>query len=234
VRPPDHNSDARGQVPFDAAATPIRPPLPLPGRHPTRVAPPSTTSTTMTTSTSASKGYHLHVVLIGFYSSHSIHAITTLQLRGNVSSSDSTFDLFSSLTVCGAPAVTMGDVRVYLVGYIFCIIDCHICRDIFDRIDIMYYILLYVSRGALPLKTFILYIYRPRGTMQYNQQLYLIYSSYSHQSGMQPDGYIKVQGLELTTPWSIGSSDEQSFCKLSTLRASTMTLQASGNCIIEW
>jgi hypothetical protein len=40
VRPPDHNSDARGQVPFDAAATPIRPPLPLPGRHPTRVAPP--------------------------------------------------------------------------------------------------------------------------------------------------------------------------------------------------
>jgi hypothetical protein len=74
----------------------------------------------------------------------------------------------------------------------------------------------------------------PRGTMQYNQQSYLIYSSYSHQSGMQPDGYIKVQGLELTTLWSIGSSDEQSFCKLSTLRASTMTLQASGNCIIEW
>jgi hypothetical protein len=25
-------------------------------------------------------------------------------------------------------------VRVYLVGYIFCIIDYHICRDIFDRI----------------------------------------------------------------------------------------------------
>jgi hypothetical protein len=30
----------------------------------------------------ASKGYQLHVVLAGFYSSHSIRAITTLQLRG--------------------------------------------------------------------------------------------------------------------------------------------------------
>jgi hypothetical protein len=48
------------------------------------------------------------VVLAGLYSSHSIHAITTLQLRGDVSSSDFTFDLFSSLTVCGAPAVTAG------------------------------------------------------------------------------------------------------------------------------
>jgi hypothetical protein len=61
-------------------------------------------------------------------------------------------------------------VRVYLVGYIFCIIDYHICRDIFDRIDIMNCRLSYVSRGALPLKTLVLYIYRPRGTMQYNQQ----------------------------------------------------------------
>jgi hypothetical protein len=60
-------------------------------------------------------------------------------------------------------------VRVYLVGYIFCIIDYHICRDIFGRIDIMYCRLPYVSRGALPLKTLVLYIYRPRGTMQYNQ-----------------------------------------------------------------
>jgi hypothetical protein len=94
---------------------------------------------------------------------------------GGVSSSDFTFDLFSSLTVCGAPAVTTGDVRVYLVGYIFCIIDYHICRDIFGRlyillidyhicrdifgmIDIMYYKLSYVSRGTLPLKTLVLYI----------------------------------------------------------------------------
>jgi hypothetical protein len=94
--------------------------------------PPSTTSSTTTTSTSASKGYHLHVVLAGFYSSHSIHAITTLSLRG--------------------------DVRVYLVGYIFCIIDCHICQYIFGRIDIIYCKLPYVSRGALPLKTLTLYI----------------------------------------------------------------------------
>jgi hypothetical protein len=40
VHPPDRNSDARGQVLFDAAAAPIRPPPPLPGRHPTRVAAP--------------------------------------------------------------------------------------------------------------------------------------------------------------------------------------------------
>jgi hypothetical protein len=56
-------------------------------------------------------------------------------------------------------------VRVYLVGYIFCIIDCHICRDIFDRIDIMYCRLPYVSRGVLLLKTLVFYIYRPRGIM---------------------------------------------------------------------
>jgi hypothetical protein len=47
------------------------------------------------------------VVLTGFYSSHNIHAVTTLQLLGDVSSSDFTFDLFSILTVCGAPAVTV-------------------------------------------------------------------------------------------------------------------------------
>jgi hypothetical protein len=45
------------------------------------------------------KGISLHVVLIGFYSCHNIHAITILHLQGDVSSSDSTFDLFSSLTV---------------------------------------------------------------------------------------------------------------------------------------
>jgi hypothetical protein len=109
------------------------------------------------------------MVLTGFYSNRNIHAITTLQLWGDVSSSNSTFDLFSSFNVCGAPAVTAGDVRVYLVGYILCIIDWHICQDIFGRIDIMYCRLPYVSRGALPLKTLVLYIYRPRGIMQYNQ-----------------------------------------------------------------
>jgi hypothetical protein len=44
-------------------------------------------------------------------------------------------------------------VRVYLVGYIFCIIDYHICWDIFGRIDIMYCRMSYVSRGVLSLKT---------------------------------------------------------------------------------
>jgi hypothetical protein len=80
-------------------------------------------------------------------------------------------------------------VRVYLVGYIFYIINGHICQDIFGSIDIMYCKLPYVSRCVLSLKTLILYrilslktlilyIYRSRGTMQYNQQLYTIYSSY--------------------------------------------------------
>jgi hypothetical protein len=57
------------------------------------------------------------------------------------------------------PTTALG-VRVYLVDYIFCIIDCHICRDIFGMIDIMYYRLPYLSRCALPLKTLVLYISR--------------------------------------------------------------------------
>jgi hypothetical protein len=40
VRPPDRNSDTRGQVLFNAVAAPIRLPPPLPGRHPTQVAAP--------------------------------------------------------------------------------------------------------------------------------------------------------------------------------------------------
>jgi hypothetical protein len=68
----------------------------------------STTTTTSTSATSASKGYHLYMVLTGFGSSHDIRAITMLQLRGDVSSSDFIFDLFFSLTVYGAPAVTAG------------------------------------------------------------------------------------------------------------------------------
>jgi hypothetical protein len=66
----------------------------------------ATTTYTSTSATLATRGYHLHVVLAGFYSSHSIRAIMTLQLQGDVSSSDFTFDLL--LTVCGAPAVTAG------------------------------------------------------------------------------------------------------------------------------
>jgi hypothetical protein len=33
--------------------------------------------------------------------------------------------LFSSLTVCNAPDTSVGEVRVYMVVYIFCIIDRH-------------------------------------------------------------------------------------------------------------
>jgi hypothetical protein len=123
------------------------------------------TTSALTSATLALMGYHLYVVFVGLYSSHNICAITTLQLRGDVSSLDSTFDVFSSLTTFGAPAVTECGVRVYLVGYIFYIIDYHICRDIFGMIDTIYCRL---SRGALPLKTLVFYIYRLRGKMQYN------------------------------------------------------------------
>jgi hypothetical protein len=109
VRPPDHNSDARGQVLFDAAAVPIRPPLPLPGRHPTQVAAPL-------------YEFHDHLNL-GYFSIKGLSSAYGTQrflfrsqhtrhhdaaTAWDVSSSDSTFDLFSSLTVCGAPAVTAG------------------------------------------------------------------------------------------------------------------------------
>jgi hypothetical protein len=39
----------------------------------------------------------------------------------------------------------VGPVRVYLVDYIFCIIDYHICRDIFGRLYILYNRLSYMS-----------------------------------------------------------------------------------------
>jgi hypothetical protein len=76
---------------------------------------------------------------------------------GDASSSDSTFGLFSSLTVYGASAMTMGDVRVYLIDYIFCIINCHICWNTFDKIDIMYFRLSYIFGDALSLKTHFIY-----------------------------------------------------------------------------
>jgi hypothetical protein len=70
------------------------------------------------------------VVLTNFYSNHSIRVIIHL-----------TYSLVSPYIVLP-----------------LCIIDYHICQDIFDIIDIMYYRLPYVS-GTLPLKTLILYIY---------------------------------------------------------------------------
>jgi hypothetical protein len=42
----------------------------------------TTTTSTLTSATLALRGYHLHVVLVGFYSSHNICPITMLQLRG--------------------------------------------------------------------------------------------------------------------------------------------------------
>jgi hypothetical protein len=73
---------------------------------------------------------------------------------------------------------TFNIIRVYLICYILCIIDWHICQNIFGRIDIMYHRLSYVSGCDLPLKTLIFFIYRSRDIMQCIPQLYTIYSSY--------------------------------------------------------
>jgi hypothetical protein len=53
-------------------------------------------------------------------------------------------------------------------------------------IDIIYCRLSYVFRCVLLLKTLILYIYRSRDTMQYNQQLYAIYSSNTFTNATKP------------------------------------------------
>jgi hypothetical protein len=117
VRPPDCNSDARGQVLFNAAAVPIRPPLPLPVRHPTQVAPPPH---------DFDDHDHLDLGYLGIKGLSSACGTCRFLLQsqhtrhhdaataGDVSSSDSTFDLFSSLTVCGAPAVTAGGMLEYI------------------------------------------------------------------------------------------------------------------------
>jgi hypothetical protein len=117
VRPPDHNSDARGQAIFDTAAAPLHGfkdhdhlDLDIKG---------------------LSSACGTHQFLLQSQHTHHHDAAT----MGDVSSSDSTFRLFSSLTVYGAPAMTTGGgglsymlgVRVYLVDYISYIIDCHIC-----------------------------------------------------------------------------------------------------------
>jgi hypothetical protein len=70
-------------------------------------------------------------------------------------------------------------VRSYLVGYIFCIIDCHIYQDIFGRIDIMYYRLSYISGCVLPLKT-TLYISAERCKTS-NNSIYYIHPTW-HQT----------------------------------------------------
>jgi hypothetical protein len=112
-----YHSIAPSSAPFcgrsGRGAIPIRPPLPLPGRHPTRVAAPPPRLRRPRPPRSRLPRHQRAIICMWyspvFYSSHSIHAITTLQLQGDASSSDSSFDLYSSLTVCGAPAVTAGE-----------------------------------------------------------------------------------------------------------------------------
>ena len=79
----------------------------------------TTSSTTATCSSSASStSAQRATIRMSFspvLSSRSIRIAPTLQLQGDVSPSVPTFGFPSSLTVCSAPAVTTGDVRVYLV-----------------------------------------------------------------------------------------------------------------------
>jgi hypothetical protein len=183
-----YHTTAPSFVPFrgwsGCGAVPIKPPLLLPGRHPTQVAPPLhdfNDQDHLDLSYLGIKGLSsacgAHRFLLQSQDSR-YHDVTTAGgcqfIRFYLRLILQSHRLWCSR--CGP----QGNVRVYLVGYILCIIDCHICQDIFGRIDIMYCRLPYVSKGALPLRTLVLYIYWPRGTMQYNQQLYAIYSSYTY------------------------------------------------------
>jgi hypothetical protein len=80
-------------------------------RLPLRVSKPQR-CTASTSATSASKDYHLHRMHTSLYSSHNIHTLTTLRLQGDFSSSPPTFSSSSSLIVCGAPVVIVGNVKV--------------------------------------------------------------------------------------------------------------------------
>jgi hypothetical protein len=110
-----------------------------------------------TSDTSTLRGYHLHVVLNDFYSSHNIRAIT-LQIREMWAHRilPSAYSSVSPYVVL--PLWLWEDVRVYLICYILYIINWYICGYIFGRIDIVYYRLPYVSWDVLPLETLILYI----------------------------------------------------------------------------
>jgi hypothetical protein len=65
----------------------------------------------------------------------------------------------------------------------------------------MYCRLPYVSRGGLSLQTLVLYIYRLRDTMQYNQQSYVIYSSDSRYC-INDTGVWKVEFVISFLPFS--------------------------------
>jgi hypothetical protein len=108
VRPLNRNSDARGQVLFVAVAAPIRSPLHLPGRHPTRVPPPPRLQRPR-----PPRPRHQRAIICMWYSPVYAPIIAYAPSQryncgGDVNSSDSTFDLFSNYTVCGAPAVNAG------------------------------------------------------------------------------------------------------------------------------
>jgi hypothetical protein len=68
----------------------------------------------------------------------------------------------------------------------------------------MYCRLPYISRGALPLRTLVLYIFQQRGTMQYIPQLYAINPSYTGASCLYvPSVFIFLNGITQGTQNSI-------------------------------
>jgi hypothetical protein len=109
-----------GSLPLATSIAPHRPRLPYARHHRPRQFTIQFGCTDIGT-----KGYHPHELLASFLSSRSICTTPTFQLRGDVSSSAFVFFFFCSLIVCGAPAVTTGDVRVYLLVADIRIVDCH-------------------------------------------------------------------------------------------------------------
>lgn len=102
------------------------------------------------------KGYHLHELLVGFYSSRSICIAMLLRLWQIL-----VYGFFSSLIVCGAPARLWGMLRVYLVVKDIDILYCH-----------MY------PGGILLAKSCTLFIL-PKGSMHYIHALCTILTTFT-------------------------------------------------------
>jgi hypothetical protein len=62
--------------------------------------------TTPTLPTSAFRGYHIHGVHTGLYSSHNVRTLTTLRLRGDFSSSAPTFGS-ALISLCVVPSLRL-------------------------------------------------------------------------------------------------------------------------------
>lgn len=135
-----------------------------------------------------------------FRSSRSVCTAPPFQLRGDVSLSAPAFGSFSSLIVCGAPAVTAGDVRVYLVVVDIHIVDCH-----------MY--------PGLPCTPSLVLLYIPAEvSMQYNQFISYTNSIFLYgitRLGSDPWPQTLILPLLLTHPCSSRATGRPPRCAIS-------------------